>query len=73
MVKNPSASAGDLRDVGSVFGSGRSPGGAHDNSLQSSGLENLTERGAWPTIVHRVAYSRTGLKRFSTHALFRFT
>ena len=29
MVKNPSASAGDVRDSGSIPGSGRSPGGAH--------------------------------------------
>jgi len=28
-VKNPLANAGDLRDVGSIPGSGRSPGGGH--------------------------------------------
>ena len=55
MVKDPSANAGDLRDAGSVFGSGRSPGGGHDNSLQCSGLDNLTDRGAWRAIVYRVA------------------
>ena len=31
MVKNPPANAGDIRDVGSIPGSGRSPGGGHDN------------------------------------------
>ena len=31
MVKNLPASAGDVRDVGSVPGLGRSPGGGHDN------------------------------------------
>ena len=41
MVKNPSASEGDIRDVGSITGSGRSPGGGHGNPLQYSCLENL--------------------------------
>ena len=41
MVKNPSASEGDIRDVGSIPGSGRSPGGGHGNPLQYSCLENL--------------------------------
>ena len=31
MVKNPPANAGDTRDVGSIPGSGRSPGGEHSN------------------------------------------
>ena len=34
VVKNLSASAGDLRDVGLILGSGRSPGGGHGNPLQ---------------------------------------
>ena len=34
VVKNTSANAGDIRDVGSVNGSGRSPGGGHSNPLQ---------------------------------------
>ena len=33
VVKNPPASAGDMRDAGSIPGSGRSPGGAHSNPL----------------------------------------
>ena len=49
MVKNPSLSAGDIRDVGSVPGSGRSPGGGHGNPLQYYCLENPRERGAWWT------------------------
>ena len=36
VVKNPSASAGDLRDVGSIPGSGKSPGGGNGNLLQYS-------------------------------------
>ena len=47
MVKNPPASARDGRDVGSILGSGRSPGGGHDNPLQDSCLGNPMDRGAW--------------------------
>ena len=36
MVKNPLTNAGDVRDVGSIPGSGRSPGGGHGNPLQYS-------------------------------------
>ena len=34
VVKNPLANAGDIRDTGSIPGSGRSPGGRHGNPLQ---------------------------------------
>ena len=54
VVKNLPANAGDIRDVGSIPGSGRSPGGEHGNSLQYSCLENPMERGAWQAIVHGV-------------------
>ena len=47
VVKNPSADAGDIRDTGSILGSGRSPGEGHDNPLQYSYLENPMNRGAW--------------------------
>ena len=47
VVKNLLANAGDIRDVGSVPGSGRSPGEGHDNSLQYACLENSMDRGAW--------------------------
>ena len=40
MVKNPSANARDMRDIGSIPGSGRFPGGGHGNPLQYSCLEN---------------------------------
>ena len=55
VVKNPHANAGDIRDVGSVPGSGRSPGGGHRNPLQYSCLKNPTDRGAWRASVHRFA------------------
>ena len=55
MVKNPPANAGDVRDVGSIHESGRSPGGGHGNPLQYSCLENPMDKGAWQATVHRVA------------------
>ena len=33
VVKNPPAGAGDIRDAGSIPGSGRSPGGGNGNPL----------------------------------------
>ena len=50
-------SAGDLRDMGSGPGLGRSPGGGHDNQLKYSCLENPMDSGAWWAIVHGVANS----------------
>ena len=57
MVKNPLASAGDVRDMGSIPGSGRFLGGGHSNLFQYSCLENLMDRGAWQPMVHRVTKS----------------
>ena len=45
MVKNLSANAGDVTDLGSIPGLGRSHRGGHGNPLQSSCLENLMDRG----------------------------
>ena len=59
VVKNLPATAGDIRDVGSVPGLARSPGGGHSNPLQCSCVENPVDRGAWPATVHRVAKSHT--------------
>ena len=60
VVKNPPANAGDIRDVGSIFGLGRSPGRGHDNSLQHSCLENSMDRGAWRAIVHSITKKKVG-------------
>ena len=49
------ANSGDIRDVGLIPGSGRSPGGGHGNPLQYSCLENLMNRGDWRATVHRDA------------------
>ena len=46
VVKNLPADAGDIRDMGSIPGLGRSPGGGHSNPLQYSCLENPVDRGA---------------------------
>ena len=65
VVKNLPANAGDKRDLGSIPGSGRSPGGRHSNPFQYSCLENPMDRGTWQATVHRVAVSHTWLKRLS--------
>ena len=59
VIKNPPANAGDIRDVGSIPGSGRFPGERHVNPLQYSCLENLIDRETWWATVHRVAESDT--------------
>ena len=46
VVKNLPASAGDIKDMGLIPGSGRFPGGGNGNSLQYSWLENPMDRGA---------------------------
>ena len=62
------ASASNVRDVGSVPGSGRSPGEGNGNPLQYSCLENPMDGEAWWDTVHGVAKSRTRLSDF-THLL----
>ena len=62
VVKNLPADTGDIRDTGSIFASGRSPGGGNGNPLQYSCLENPMDRRSWQAIVHRVAQSWTRLK-----------
>ena len=59
VIKNLPANAGDIRDKGSIPGSGRSSGGGHGHPLQYSCQENLIDRGAWWAIVHRVTESWT--------------
>ena len=57
VVKNPLANAGDIRDLDSIPGSGRSPGEENGNPLQYSCLD----RGAWWATVHGVAKTQTRL------------
>ena len=67
VVEDLPANAGDIKDMGLIPGSGRSPGGGHGNLFQYSCLENPMDRGAWWAIVHRVTKSQTQLKRLSTN------
>ena len=65
MVKKPPASAGDIRDVGSIPELGRSPGEANGNQLQYSCLENPMDRGAWWATVHGVPKSQIRLGTYA--------
>ena len=62
VVKNSPTNAGDM---GSIPGSGKSPGEGNGNPLQYSGLENPMERAAWWATVHGVEKSRTRLSDFT--------
>ena len=68
MLRIPLANAGDIRDVGLIPRSGRSPGRGHGNPLQHSCLENPMDRGAWWAMVHRLLKSWTQLKQLSKQA-----
>ena len=73
IVKNLPDKAGDIRDLGSIPGSGRFPGGGHGNPLLYSCLENPMDRGAWQATIHTVVKRWTQLKQLSTHTpLFIF-
>ena len=67
LVKNLPATAGDVRDAGSIPGWVRSPGEGHGNPLQYSCLENPMDRRAWRPIVHGITKSQTRLKSLHTH------
>ena len=66
MIENSIANAGDVRDVGSIPGSGRSLEEGNGNLLQYSCLENSMDRGDWWAMVHKVTKSWTQLKRRNT-------
>ena len=68
VVKNPPASAEDIRDAGLIPGLVRSSGGGRGNPLWYSCLETPMNRGAWWAIGHTVAKSQTQLKKLSTFA-----
>ena len=59
VVKNLPANAGDVRKVGLIPGSGRSPGLGNSKVLQYSCLENPMDRRAWRATVQKVAKSDT--------------
>ena len=58
-VKNLPVNAGDIRDLGSIPGSGRSPGGGRGNPFHYSCLENPMNRGGWWATFQRVTKSQT--------------
>ena len=62
--KEPACNTGDL---GSIPGSGRSPGEGNGNPLQYSCLENNPmDRGAWRATIHGITKSRTQLNHHPT-------
>ena len=64
--------AEDTGDPSSILGVGRSSGGGNGNSLQYSGLENPTDRGAWWATIQRITKSRTWLSN-RAHSTSWFT
>ena len=73
VIKNPSANAEDIRDMGSIPVSGRFPGGGHSNPLQYSCLESSMGRGAWQTTVHGITKSQTRLSDLACMQANSFT
>ena len=64
--KEPACSEGNL---GSIPGSGRSPGKRYDHPLQYSCLENSMDRRAWQATVHGVTKSQTWLSNQHTYGI----
>ena len=56
MVKNPPVNKGDVKDVSSIPGLGRSPGRGDGKPLQYSCLENSMDREAWRATIHSVGH-----------------
>ena len=65
-VKNPPASEANARNMGSISGLGRFPGGEHGNPLQYSCLENSMHRGAWWATFHAVLKELDTTERLNT-------
>ena len=63
VIKNLPDNPEEVRDVGSIPGSRRPPGGGHGNPYQYPYLENPIDRRVWQGIVHTVTNSRAWLKR----------
>ena len=71
MAKNPPANSGDIRDLSSIPGSGRSPGEGNDNPLRYSCPENSMDRGNWQVTVHGVTKNWTQLRQPSMYVYIR--
>ena len=61
--KEYACNTGDTGDVGSMPGSGRSPGGGNGNPLQYFCLGNPIDRGALWATVHGVLKNQTRLSK----------
>ena len=59
VVKKLPAKAADIKNLGSIPGLRRSPGGRNGNLLQYLCLENPMDRGAYQATVHGVAKNQT--------------
>ena len=68
VAKNPPTNAGDRRDMGSIPGSGRSPGEGNGNSLKYSYLGNSMGREPWWAIAHGVS-KNCATVQLSMHSL----
>ena len=69
MVKNLPANAGDVGNMGSIPGLGRSSGAGNGNTLWYSCLETPMDGGTWRAAIQRVAESRMQLSTCSAHVL----
>ena len=66
--KESPASAGDIRDESAVPGSGRSPGGGHNNLLHSRRIPRTEEPGGLQSIrSQRVGHDRSNLAHTHAH------
>ena len=70
-VKNPCANVGNLRDVGLIPGSGRTPGEGNENPLQYSCLDDSTDRDAWRATIHGISQSQTWLSDLAFSSCLR--
>ena len=68
VVKHQPANARDIKDLGSIPGSRRSPGGRHGNPHQYSWLENPMGRRAWWATAQGLTKTQTQLKWLTMHA-----
>ena len=68
VVKNPPTNAGDVRYMGTIPVSRKSPGGVHGNPFQYFCLENPVDKGVWLATVHRISKCWTRLKQLSVYA-----
>ena len=68
VVKDLPANTGDIRDKGSIPGSGRCHAGGHENPLQYTCRGNAMDRASWWATVRRVTKSWTRLSNLArTH------